>query len=196
MLLVIFGFLLSLLYCGLFPHSSPYPLGIVLTLKEQLLNLLIAMRGPPDSHYCGIPSGVKISQSQVRGAFLGNLGSMLPPQRPHEPPKMAGCQCVTLFLFQPTIFERKEKKKRPLWTHPFLSQIILFNEFPVRPNPMHWNFCHTCHSAQKGFENSQKLVRGESMWRDSTRSFPSTVGGPPLPRCVQIWAELSITLFT
>lgn len=98
---------------------------------------------------------------------------------------------VTFFLFQPTIFERKEKKKkRPLWTHPFLSQIILFNGFPIRPNPMRWNFCHACHPAQKGFENSQKLVRGENMWRDSTRSFPSMVGGPPLPRCVQIWAEL------
>lgn len=190
MLLVIFGFLLSLLYCGLFPHSSPYPLGIVLTLKEQLLNLPTAMRGPPVSHYRGIPSGVKISQSQVRGAFLGNLSSMLPPQRPPWTTQ-DGWLSVSPFSFSSQLsLKEREKKKRPLWTHPFLSQIILFNEFPIRPNPMRWNFCHACHPAQKGFENSQKLVRGENMWRDSTRSFPSMVAGPPLPRCVQIWAEL------
>ena len=196
MFLVIFGFLLSLLYCGLFPHSSPYPLGIVLTLKEQLLNLPTAMRGPPGSHYHGILSGVKIFQSQVRGAFPGNLGSMLPPQRPHEPPKMAGCQCHPLPFPANYLWKKGKKKTRPLCTHPFLSQIILFNEFPIRPNLMRWNFCQACHSAQKGFENSQKLVRGENMWRDSMRSFPSMAGGPPLPRCVQIWAELCITLFT
>lgn len=80
------------------------------------------MRGRPDFNNHRIPSGVNISQSQAGGAFLEPSGAMLPPQRPTGHPRWL-LVYVILFFFQPSVFERK-KKRRSLWTHPFLSQIF------------------------------------------------------------------------
>lgn len=90
------------------------------------------------------------------------------PQRAHEPLKTAACPCP--FLFPANYLWKKEKKESSLWTHSFLSQIILFNnEFLIRPTPTHWTHWNICQASpilhKRGLKTASSYCEGRTCER-------------------------------
>lgn len=175
------------------PRGLGFNQSIVLALKEWLYYLFKAMRGQADFNNHRIPSGVHISQSQVWGAFPGPSGTMLPPQRAHGPPEMDGCLCHP--FFSPSQLSLKERKRKVLWTLPFLSQIFRWMNALLGQTQ-----CSEVR-AECGILHKRGLKRASGECEESTRERTWRGGSHRqlgVHHCLshlQIWAELCITLF-